>query len=92
MAEYKKAANLTAVDYNIQLGTFWQDQHFTYVAGTVSGFNMTYAGRHFVHNADTADPYWEVWKYTYDADDNCTRIEGPLVGAWDDRATLAWGA
>jgi hypothetical protein len=83
---YKQAAHLTAVDYNIALGTFWQDVRFDYTSG-----NLDYKGAHYSHDAGTDSPDWEVWKYTWSSGD-CVRIEGPLQGAWDNRATLGWGA
>lgn len=83
---YKQAAGLTAVDVNVALNTFWQDVRMEY-----SGGDIIYKGAHFAHDAAIADNKWEIWKYTWDGSD-LTRIEGPLVGAWDDRATLGWGA
>ena len=85
--KYKQAADLTATDINVSLGTFWQDIRYEYDAG-----NLIYAGKHYKHDADTADTKWEIWKYTYDATPDIIRLEGPLVGAWDDRASLTWGA
>ncbi len=52
---------------------------------------IDYRGVHITHDAATDDEEWEVWKYTWSGND-CVRIEGPLIGAWDDRATLDWGS
>ena len=69
------------------LGGIWHDVRMDY---DVEG-NVVYMAKHETHNIATTNEDWEVWKYTYDTG-KCTRIEGPLRGAWDDRATLAWGA
>lgn len=65
--------------------TYWKDQRYEY-----SGGNLVYKGLATTHKAatDTGD-LWHVWKYTY-VDGDCTRIEGPIVCNWDDRATEAW--
>lgn len=70
----------------INLGGFWRDVRMEYSSG-----DLIYKGSHWLHDAATSDENWEVWKYTWDGSD-LTRIEGPLTGAWDDRAALAWGA
>jgi hypothetical protein len=36
-----------------------------------------------------SDDQWEIWKYTY-SDGNKVREEGPLPGAWNNRAGLKW--
>jgi hypothetical protein len=64
----------------------WHDQRLFY---DVSG-NIIYKCCHEMHKAPTADETWEVWKFTW-VGTNCTRIEGPLKGSVDGRATLAWG-
>jgi hypothetical protein len=51
--------------------------------------NLIYKCCNELHKADTAEETWEIWKYTW-VGPNCTRIEGPLKGSVDDRATLAW--
>lgn len=63
----------------------WEDQRFAYSAG-----NLKYKGLHITHGADIQDDNWYIWKYKWSAAGNCTRIEGPLIGAWYHRATLAW--
>jgi len=69
----------------VALNAYWKDKQYAYDA---SG-NMIYYGVHYLPNASTADGNWEVWKYTYGTD-GITRIQGPVQGAWDNRATLAW--
>ena len=66
------------------LGGYWRDQRFEY-----SSSNIVYKGVHELHNAATTDTGWQVWKYTWTGDD-LTRVEGPLSGAWDSRASLDW--
>jgi len=51
--------------------------------------NILYWAIHPTHKAATSDGGWKIKKYTHGAN-GITRIEGPLVGAWDDRATLSW--
>jgi YD repeat-containing protein len=67
------------------LDGIWHDQQFEY-----SGSNMIYRGVHEMHNIGDTDPDWEVWKYTWDASNNLTRIEGPIHGKWSDRLTMDW--
>ena len=62
------------------------DTRIEYTAGV-----ETYLGAHLTQGAATTDSEWYITKFTYDGND-LVRIEGPLDGAWDDRATLAWGA
>ena len=51
---------------------------------------LDYEGLNVVHNEATTATTWLIWKYTWDGA-SCTRIEGPLIGSWDGRASLAWG-
>lgn len=67
------------------LNSYFKDTRMDYDG---SG-NLIYWGVNFVHKNDTAATDWEIRKYTYGAN-GITRIEGPLKGAWDDRATLDW--
>lgn len=64
----------------------WHDQRLYYDASN----QLIYKCCHEIHKAATTDEGWEIWKYTWDASGNCTRIEGPLKGTVDGRATLAW--
>ena len=68
----------------IGLNAYWRDQQFEYTDSL-----LTYRGVHYDHNKGDADENWEIWKYTYSSA-LLVRIEGPLSGAWDDRATLDW--
>ena len=69
----------------IGLKAFWRDIRMEY-----SGRDLIYRGVHYLHNPDTSESSWEIWKYTWDGR-NLVRLEGPLPGVWDDRATLTWG-
>jgi hypothetical protein len=60
------------------------DTRMEYSAG-----NIIYKGIHATHKALTSNASWLIWKYTWTGDD-LTRIEGPLEGSWDNRATLDW--
>lgn len=55
-----------------------------------SSGNLIFKGIHATHKALTSDTHWLIWKYSYSGDD-MVRIEGPLEGAWDNRASLGWG-
>lgn len=69
----------------VNLGAYWQDVRMEYSSG-----DLIYRGVHYLHNIETSDEEWEIWKYTWGAD-GLSRIEGPISAAWDDRATLEWG-
>jgi hypothetical protein len=60
------------------------DTRFEYSDGAI-----IYKGIHGTHKAATDDTSWLIWKYGWTGSD-ITRIEGPLEGAWDNRAGLAW--
>lgn len=51
--------------------------------------NLIYWGEHLTHKAATSDGGWRIKKYTYGAN-GISRIEGPLIGDWDNRGSLAW--
>ena len=68
------------------LGGIWHDVRMEYDVSDL----LIYKGTHEKHDMPDTDTDWEIWKYTYDGT-NVTRIEGPLRGAWHDRATLSWG-
>ena len=56
-----------------------------------SGDDLIYIGEHPNSPADasTSLANWKVYKLTW-TDGNLTKKEGPIFGAWDDRATLGW--
>ena len=81
-----KIGNIRDLGKIIDLNAYWRDVRLAYDA---SG-NVVYRGVTYFHGQDAAVAKWEIWKYTH-GDDGVTRIEGPLPGAWDDRATLSWG-
>lgn len=60
------------------------DRRFAYTSG-----QLNYIGRHPNSNVPTSNPHWLIWKVTWSGN-NITRIQGPLEGKWDNRASLAW--
>lgn len=56
---------------------------------TWSGDTPSYIGYHREANAATSVSGWEVFKLTWSGDD-LTDIQGPLIGTYDDRASLGW--
>ena len=68
------------------MGMFMHDQKFEWSSG-----NLIYIGMHRLHPASDTEPEWAIWKLTWDASSNLTRMEGPLEGTWDTRAALGWG-
>lgn len=63
----------------------WKVRRFDYVSG-----DLIYKGFHEIIGASTSDKNWRIFKYTWDAEGNPTMIEGPVIGSWDDRASLGW--
>lgn len=68
----------------VAMGAYWKDQRWDYTNNL-----PVYRGVHYLHNAPTDNTNWEIWKYSYSGTD-LTNIQGPLSGAWDDRASLGW--
>ena len=85
MVEELNVGGVRSRDHIINLDCYWRDQRFAY-----SGTEVAYRGVHHFHNTATDEDTWEIWKYTYSSD-LIVRIEGPLRGSWDDRASLGWG-
>lgn len=74
------------IDFENYLGSEnWGERRYDYTSG-----NIDYIGKHVTVGAVTSDDAWNVWKFTYDGDGNMTRMQGPLIGTWDDRAALSW--
>jgi len=69
------------------MGMHWHDQRFEWSSG-----NLIYMGVHRLHQATETEAEWAIWKFTWDASSNLTRMEGPLEGTWNGRASLSWGA
>jgi len=65
---------------------YWKDARFDYTSG-----DLDYKGLNTTHKAATSATSWYVWKFTYSGGE-LVRMEGPLTGSWDNRASLAWGA
>ena len=63
-----------------------KDERFEYSSNL-----LIYKGENFTHDAGTDETSWHIWKFTWSSN-TIVRKEGPLLGAWDDRATLGWGA
>lgn len=51
--------------------------------------NLIYSGTCKNFNADGSEDYWEIKKYTYDANGNLILIK-KQTGVWNDRASLGW--
>ena len=85
MADYVAVGGIHDRGTIVSLNAYWKDVRHDYGVGG----DLVYRGVHYEHKKATSDPFWEIWKYTWGAD-GITRIEGPLRGAWDDRATLDW--
>ena len=88
MSAIETIAGVLDREQRIALDGFWGDIRYEYDG---SG-NVIYKGATIFHKAATDTEVWVVWKYTYDVSDNVTRIEGPLAGTWDGRASLEWSA
>ena len=64
---------------------YWKDELTDY-----ADYDTIYTGRSTTHKASTAaGNLWFIEKLTF-AGRNRVRTEGPLVGNWDDRTSLAW--
>jgi hypothetical protein len=65
--------------------TEWKDKRFDYTSG-----DLDYKGFSATHKAATdAGDLWYVWKYTW-AGTDATRIQGPIICNYDDRAGEDW--
>ena len=84
MSDVKKMGGILDRLQIITAGGYFLDQLFDYTSG-----NLDYKGINESHKAATSATNWLIWKYTW-SDSNNTRIEGPLEGAWDNRASLDW--
>ncbi len=56
---------------------------------TWSGDTIDYIGYHKEANAATSAGGWEVFKLTWSGE-NVTDVQGPLIGVYDDKASLGW--
>ena len=63
----------------------WKDRRMDWTSG-----NLDYMAVTETHKAPEGDDVWWIWKYTWDVTPNNTRVEGPLLGNWTDRALLPW--
>ena len=68
----------------IGLDLYWRVRRFEY-----SGGDVKYIGCNEDLKAPTSESTWVVWKYSYTSGD-VSLIEGPITGAWDNRATMGW--
>uniref|UniRef100_A0A6M3JU69 Uncharacterized protein n=1 Tax=viral metagenome TaxID=1070528 RepID=A0A6M3JU69_9ZZZZ len=64
--------------------TYWHSKRYEYSSG-----DLIYMATHRAFNADDSDKNWQVYKLTWSSGD-CTRIQGPVVGSWANRASLGW--
>ena len=51
---------------------------------------IAYIGQHPLEGVSYSNPGWYVKKFTYDANSNIIRIEGPLKGPWQNKESLSW--
>lgn len=62
-----------------------RDKRFDWTSGS-----LDYKGVSPVEKASvSAGSLWWIKKFTWTSS-NLTRVQGPLQGNWDDRATLSW--
>ena len=64
------------------------DGSMPYAKFEYSSGDLLYMGTHVTHGEATSSEDWTITKYTYGSD-GIDLIE-KLVGAWDDRGSLAW--
>jgi hypothetical protein len=83
--KYLEVGGVRSLKNIISLGAYWRDVRMEF-----SPDGLIYRGANYFHNAETSDTNWEIWKYSHSGG-NMVRIEGPLPGSWDNRATLDWG-
>ena len=76
---------ISTQDDRVDEGEFYPDMRIAYD----SDDNPIYIGKHLTHKTNTSNTAWLITKFTW-ASGLCTRKEGPLTGAWDDRASLSW--
>lgn len=81
---FQIAGDKTTKVIYVDTSSYWKDQRFDYTTG-----NLDYRGCNITHKAGTDAETWYIWKYTWSGG-NLLHIEGPLIGAWDNRATLNW--
>ena len=63
---------------------YWPEVRYDFTTG-----DLDYLGKNAQAGASTADEDWVIWKYNWSSS-LPTRIQGPLTGSWDNRATLGW--
>ena len=65
---------------------YFKDNRFDYDGDNL----LIYMGKNTTHKASESSATWFIWKLAWSSG-NLTRKEGPLVGAWSNRASLSWG-
>jgi len=75
---------ISTLTHELRANTYWRDVRLEYTNNQV-----IYKGSHRKNTAATSDAAWTIVKYTWSGSD-LIRIQGPILGAWDDRATLGW--
>jgi hypothetical protein len=68
----------------INLKSYWKIQQYEWSSG-----NLIFLGANISPVAEDDAVTWAIWKFTYSGSD-LTLKEGPTIGSWDGRATLAW--
>ena len=87
MADYFPEQHIPGIGtlaHELTAGTYWRDVRMEYSDG-----NIAYKGTHRQNNAGTDETTWVITKYTWSGSD-IVRIQGPLLGSWDNRASLGW--
>ena len=75
---------LKFTEIKLQADIQWLDRRFEWSSG-----DLAYKGLHLNRGASESDPGWYIWKYTW-SNGNPIRIEGPIMGEWNNRASLSW--
>ena len=63
---------------------YWNETRFDFTTG-----DLDYLGKHEMAGAATSDDGWLIWKFAWSSS-LPTKIQGPLTGSWDNRASLLW--
>lgn len=80
----RASPSISNYDDWIESDEYYPERRFDFTSG-----DLDYIGKHGVHKASESDKNWVIWKYSWSSG-LPTRIE-KLIGAWNNRASLAWG-
>lgn len=62
----------------------WVETRMEYDASN----NLKFTGKHKGRGALSSDTGWYITRYFWDASSNLTQKIGPVIGIWNDRASL----